>query len=137
MFILRRCCSPYTEDDIILGVFTTEENAMHAKDTYISHLTKNGDSHQIQAYMTINLNVDVMIDEFKDTDFDSGKRIHLLFLTSEGFGQGFRTIEYMTSDRDELEEYKKLHPLEGGMFPEYYEQDMVIVDRLRFENGRL
>ena len=61
-YILIRHLSAYTEDDIILGVFTTQEKAQLAKKEYIHSLEANGDPHKNQGYMTVNLKKDIMIE---------------------------------------------------------------------------
>ena len=87
--------------------------------------------------MRVNLDSDVTIEEFETDPFESGERVHLLFRSSEGFGQKDRGLEFMGRTQDAMKSYQKEHSIEMVMFPEYYETDMVIVDRLRFANGKL
>lgn len=68
LFILLRKLSAYSEDDIILGVFTSTENAQSAKLTYITSVRKNGDPHKDQGYMDVDLDDDIYVLDPQEID---------------------------------------------------------------------
>lgn len=61
LYLLVRKLSCYTEADIFLGAFTSVELAWSAKAQYIRRIRTNGDPHEKQGYMTVNLDHDIRV----------------------------------------------------------------------------
>jgi hypothetical protein len=63
VYMLIRYLSPYTEADLILGVFTDKNKAEEARSVYIAK-TLEYDKHCDQGYMDVDLEKDVVIKKF-------------------------------------------------------------------------
>ena len=101
MFILLRKISPYTNEDIILGIFEDENLAQNARKSYINHCLIL-DKWASQAYVTVNLEKDVIIIDVTPILELNKKLKNLdLFVVSqyfEGFGQIEREIKLIFND---------------------------------------
>ena len=135
-FLLERKCSPYTENNIILGIFDTEGKAEEARARYISEMQVT-DPHYRQGYMTVNLEEDVSVDIIDvESPEEDKKKIFLLLKEMECMGQGF--IEKVFASFSEKETETKfeeaLGTVEGERFNTTYLIDELNVNELRYEN---
>ncbi len=101
MFILLRKISPYTNEDIILGIFENKSLTEDAREMYINH-SLVADKCASQAYVTINLEKDVIIIDAKailQLD-DKIEKLNLFVVSKyfEGFGQIIRKIKLIFND---------------------------------------
>ena len=169
LYILMRKLSAYTDDDIILGVFTTNSKALAAKQLYIQTVTRDGDPHKRQGYMTVNLKEDVRITNnspkevsiplaqlepilILDTALGSYLIHDLLRIIAEymaidvtilvkmtnGFGQNYAVKIELVFGREAArnlvsEDEATSEPMG---YPEWWEQEDVMIDQLKFENHR-
>ena len=139
MYLLIRKCSFYTENDIVLGCFTSMELALSAKQLYIAHIRdpNNGDPHSKQGYFSVNLENNVTaIPLGYNQSIDNCTTVYLLYEESEGFGQIFRELKHANSS---LEETIKIAsalaiPMDTDGFPTHLVYTELVIDSLRFEN---
>lgn len=134
LFLLVRVCSMYTEADIVLGCFRSNELAMTAKNEYIAHVEKHGDAHAIQGYMHVCLEDDLRIEHIDVEIVKDTRSIFLLFQESDAFGQLCRELKYATCDFDDLNKFAKSNPLVEDGFPMCFMYDEIVLDSLRYEN---
>lgn len=85
-FLLWRHLSPYTEDSLYLGAFSTAAGAEEARAGYVEATSKE-DDHAEQAYMDVDLAKDVRVKVFDVEDGATGSLVWLAVARSEGFGQ--------------------------------------------------
>ena len=108
MFILLRKISPYTNEDIILGIFEDANLAQNATKSYINHCLVT-DIWASQAYVTVNLQEDVIVVDAKPLlKLDSKTKNLDLFVVSqyfEGFGQIEREIKLIFNDVLKVKNY--------------------------------
>lgn len=163
--LLSRHLSAYTDDDLILGVFRTEEKAMAARRIYIETIERDGDPHARQGYMTVDLQEDVRVNRESETlllptHMDPKVRLdgalerilphELCGLIAEymdlsirflarfinGMGQTYMQEWRLAFTRDQinviLQESEKIK--DPGGYPEWWRQDELLVDQLRYEN---
>ena len=108
MFLVKRKISPYTNSDLIIGIFDSNETAKEAKEQYIDNC-KIFDKWKEQAYKETNLELDITIQDIvKQVDFDYDKSLQTVFVVSrfdEAFGQIGRTIESFFKTEEEAEKY--------------------------------
>ena len=133
MYLLTRECSFYTENNIVLGCFTSIELALSSKQLYISKIQEHGDPHSRQAYFSVCLenDVDAIPLEFQ---IESCTTVYLLYEESEGFGQVFRDLKHASSSLEETVKIAKATPIDTDGFPTHLMYTELVVDSLRFEN---
>lgn len=143
MYILLRNCSAYTEPDILLGVYTTREQAEKDRLEYIETLKHRGDQHQRQGYMQVDLEVDVVIQEAhtgRKCDDGVETQCYCVFSYSEIMGQVARMLEYIAkSEESAIQNAIRLHKAELddelGMECEWL-YEIIEVNKLRYENSK-
>ena len=135
MYLLTRMCSEYTHDNIMLGIFSSQELAEQARERYISE-TKDNDPHKHQAYMKVCLEIDVVIDPLDEyTDSINGETVYILNEQVEGFGQISREILKVSTSLEDILDFAKSKPIDPNGFPMCcYVYNTLLVDRLYYEN---
>ena len=135
MYLLIRKCSFYTENDIVLGCFTSMELALSAKQLYIAHIRdpNNGDPHSKQGYFSVNLENNVTAIPL-GYSVDTCTTVYLLYEESEGFGQIFRELKHANSSLNETIKIAKAIPIDTDGFPTHLVYTELVIDHLRFEN---
>ena len=133
MYLLIRECSFYTENNIVLGCFTSMELALSSKQLYISQIQENGDPHSKQAYVNVCLNNDVEA-ILLDYPIEPCKTVYLLYEHSEGFGQVFRDLKHASSSLEEIIKIAKTMSIDALGFPTHLVYTELVVNSLRLEN---
>lgn len=100
LYVLIRLLSPYTDDDLVLGVFKTEEEALFYKNKYIEVINEQGDMYEKQAYMDVNLEDDMLIRKIECDDIHD--KAFCLVGQCEGFGQVCRYVVGLYDTIDKL-----------------------------------
>jgi hypothetical protein len=103
-FLLQRKCSPYTEDDLFPGAFSTREAAERARVKYVEEITAK-DDHADQGYTEVDLAKDVTISSFHVEKYDLGSEPGTVWLAvgrSEGFGMAVLRSLAMRFDLNKL-----------------------------------
>jgi hypothetical protein len=138
MVILKRDISPYVGKDIIIGVYSTTKIAEKAKEIYIEQ-RKISDRWSEQAYKTVNLDTDTIIEDISDISiFHEGLSSEILYLVSiveEGFGQVFGRIVKVFSDESKAMEYaNEMEKQEREYGPSWYEIEIKTLDSFDFND---
>ena len=138
MVILKRDISPYVGKDIIIGVYSTTKIAEKAKEIYIEQ-RKISDRWSEQAYKTVNLDIDIIIEDISDISiFHEGLSSEILYLVSiveEGFGQVGSRIIKVFSDESEATEYaNEMEKQEREYGPSWYEIEIKTLDSFDFND---
>ena len=133
MYLLIRECSFYTENNIVLGCFTSIELALSSKQLYISHMHDHGDPHSVQGYFDVCLENDVEATPL-DYQIEPCTAVYLLYEQSEGFGQVFRELKHASSSLKETIKIAEATPIDAEGFPTHLVYTELVVDSLRFEN---
>jgi hypothetical protein len=94
MWMLMRTISAYTFIDIILGIFTTLEDAEKAKTQYMTY-RKDHDPWRNQAYRESSLDDDLHITAM-DGDFQNEEIVFEISQYLESFGQIARALKAIT-----------------------------------------
>lgn len=103
MYSLIRHCSPFTEADIVLGVFDDEQSAYAARSTYIKKLIRYGDPHHLQHHMYVDLESDVDVEEIQShVSSTTLQMVYCLYSYVEYLGLVFKHLQYVTDDLDNL-----------------------------------
>jgi hypothetical protein len=101
MFLLVREISPYTSHCVLLGCFTTRENAETARLQYVTPYQENpqADPWKDQAYCVVDLERDVRILDGvrEDGDFSNCAAVYVVSVFSEAFGQIIRDFRRICS----------------------------------------
>ena len=100
-FLLTRKLSPYTHENLLIGVFSSRIKATRAQLLYWQHVEDN-DPHHDQGYMTVNLDEDVCISEVmvESTSDGSPSDIWIVCGSASGFGQVIVTLFHMFNTVD-------------------------------------
>lgn len=132
-FLAIRELSAYTEDNILLGVFSDEPKRDAAIATYRSHMEKK-DDHAKQGYMDVDLAKDITCFELQS---ESKNPSVILVETLEGFGQvymGWQEGVLTDSPESAALVMEKYFPTEG--FQPYVSGFCFVIDNLQFANKR-
>lgn len=136
MYILKRCISPYTGADIILGCFRTVEEAQHARHQYIQPY-QNGtkrDPWKKQAYKPHDQLQDdvIIIDDLPVHHITPTLTdVYILSTFAEGFGQIIRhLVEICGSEESVQFRRNEIEKTLGKTFPEYCAIQKVAVGKL-------
>jgi hypothetical protein len=139
MYLIVRTCSIYTDDDIMMGVFSTYDLAQTAKREYICELERNGDPHKDQGYMDVCLEKDIHITKIEVIHGEkdpSSNVVYILQEQSEGFGQVCRKIKRISWCLVDIVNKVKNYPApEEETFPSCYLYNALEIDHLYFENS--
>lgn len=137
MYVLMRYCSPYTQEDIILGCFFNKESAENAKKDYIMHIHEHGDPFKAQAYMTVDLQVDVNIEQIPEVVCaieEDSEDAFILINHIEYMGQVHNQVMFITDDQSKLSEVSKILPVEGDI-PGEWVYTKLKINQLYHENS--
>lgn len=119
VYLLTRMLSPYTHEDLILGVFTDENIAEEKRKEYIEMKTEY-DEHRYQGYMFVNLENDVVIDKLEldaecELEHNTKSPIYVLLSCCSAMGQVYRTpvcvsckLDNIIAKSNELHEAEKV-----------------------------
>ena len=138
MYVLMRYCSPYTQEDIILGCFRENEFAEAAKKEYIKFIEEHGDPYKEQAYMTVDLNVDVNIEQIPEVVCaieDDSKDVFLLINHIEYMGQVHNQVMFIADDTSKISEVSKILPVQGDIRGEW-KYTILTIDELYYESPK-
>lgn len=140
MFLIIRKISAYTNADIIIGIFSTLENANNAKEKYITQC-KISDKWAEQSYKNVDLQTDILIEDINQKiPFEYSKSTKIIYVVSkfvEGFGQIIRFVDSfweMAQNANEYCEIKNEAPeedYEGEFICEKIEINKVYFDELQ------
>ncbi len=138
MVVLERYISPYDGKSIVLSVYSTIEIANNAKQLYIAKC-KTIDKWSEQSYRTVNLDVDVSIEDISDIlVFHEGLSngiIYLINSVDEGFGQiGSRIIKAFFTESEAKEYVIEMEKQEKEYEPSWYEIEIKTLDSFDFED---
>jgi hypothetical protein len=128
--MLIRRCSPYTQRDIIIGLYSNREKAENAKKEYI----RVGDERYTQqVYHDVNLDVDLAI---KDIKGEFSGKVFILIYYCDFMGQIDTQQVYFTNSFVDLNEEKiNRETSQENKFYGRYEWDaLVLDDSIRFDN---
>lgn len=126
--MLMRTISAYTFIDIILGIFTTLEDAEKAKTQYMTY-RKDHDPWRHQAYRESSLDDDLHITAM-DGDFQNEKIVFEISQYLESFGQIARALKAITPTQTEAIAYiQQLEAVEHD-FPQFVEIDYLKIGTL-------
>lgn len=115
MYVLLRYFSPYTQNDIYLGVYRDIDEVEEARRTYIEHIEMHGDPYEEQAHMTVDLEQDVNIESFPDIvcDLDdSSTEAFLLVSHAEHDGQLYNQVMFIADQYHKLVEITSILTIE-------------------------
>ena len=140
-----RSLSAYTENDLIVGLFTTREKATNARTEYITRILETGDNKREQCYMTVDLEKDLLRlmiysaeeEEEETREYKSDDLVYFLFEVSEGFGQVCNGLVTFSNFKEDIIEYAK-DLKEGELedeWPSYYQIEQIKLDQIRYENS--
>ncbi len=131
MYLLKRKISPYTEADIILGIFKTEEKAIQAKSDYIK-ICKENDKWTEQAYHEVDWDKELEISDISSiTEGEITEELFVVSLYEEGFGQITRQIDRIFSNKEQADKYvEKKEDEEKEWEPAWYKCELVKTEHL-------
>lgn len=132
MYLLEREISPYTGSNLCLGVFTSRNNAEHARARYLQAIAGN-DPWQDQAYRQPSPS-DVRIVDIDTVGVAVGEG-HLVSAYYEGFGQIVRRFVAWHADRAAADTHAvTLEEQEAATetMPHWCEVDTLPLDTLLF-----
>ena len=96
VFLLVRRLSPYTQNDMYLGIFS--EYPLKYKREYIEYIEANGDPYKNQAYFEVDLEKDIEIIEYNKI---VGIDVYVIVSVVSGMGQVMVEVLRITSDYEE------------------------------------
>jgi len=140
-----RSLSAYTENDLIVGLFTTREKATNARTEYITRILETGDNKREQCYMTVDLEKDLLRlmiysaeeEEEETREYKSDDLVYFLFDVAEGFGQVSNALITFSNLKQDVVEYAKDLKEEASEdeWPSYYQIEQIKLDQIRYENS--
>ena len=138
MVVLKRDISPYSGKNIVIGVYSTTEFANNAKVIYIAE-RKIVDKWSEQAYKTVNLDIDITIEDISDIivfhEGLSNKIVYLIHWVEEGFGQVMSKIIKVYFNESDANEYVvEMEKQEKEYEPSWYEIEIKTLDSFDFED---
>jgi len=135
MHLLMRSISPYTGEDLLLGVFRTRVEAEAARRTYVVNvLHSSSDPWAKQAYHTVkDDDVAILSDLVHDNVNASAEQVYVVTSLREGFGQTVVKFEAVVgTERAARARASSLKTkMEGYSFPFYCNIYRVMVGELR------
>lgn len=135
-YMLVRECSQYYGGTIILGIFSTKENAIVNKFKYIEK-TQLIDPHPNSRlpYECVHLQMDVKIRKINVLAKDIKTSIHFLVVVGEAYGQIIHDFPCFSTDMVYVyNEFIRIHDIDLG-YPTSYYWDSVIIGELRDDNN--
>ena len=136
MNLLIRLISPYTEANLLLGVFSTLKEAQTAHTEYISQYKdgKKKDPWKEQAYKgEVDLDEDVVIlEDIPEIGVGHNEaEVYIVSTYTEGFGQIIREFNAICgSEEIAVATVSELESKLESNFPEYCEFEKVVVGEL-------
>ncbi len=109
LFLLKRKISPYSGEDLFLGMYNDLELATRQRKRYLENC-KTQDKWKEQAYKVVDLEKDVDIvelhDKYKEKIFPSeGQRVYLVSGLSEGFGQIIKSLLFISTKETKVKNF--------------------------------
>jgi hypothetical protein len=104
--ILTRRISPYSGQDLFLGLFSDVSRAQNARDVYLKSVS-SADPWSEQAYRSVDLESDVQVVPVQDLRTEGGDSLVVFLVTAyfEGMGQRVRRFLAVFSDRQAAREF--------------------------------
>ena len=104
VFLLVRHLSPYTQNDMYLGIFS--EYPLKYKREYINYIEANGDPYKNQAYFEVDLEKDIEITEM---NVKAEGDVYVVVSVTSAMGQVIVEVIRITSDFEECKNTIKKH----------------------------
>lgn len=109
LFLLIRKISPYTGEDLFLGIYDEHDLANQQRTQYIQYC-KTADPWKDQAYKEVDLEKDVLImevhEKITEKEFPSeGQQIFLVSGLLEGFGQIIKDLHSISTDKSTVKNF--------------------------------
>ena len=109
LFLLKREISPYSGENLFLGIYDNQELANKQKERYIKNC-KIQDKWKEQAYKEVYLEKDVEIVEIQDKQSEEefpkeGQRIYFVNGMHEAFGQISKKLVFISTDKSKVENF--------------------------------
>ena len=145
-YLVFRTLSEYTDPHLLIGVFTSHDDALTAINTYKMQVSIHGDSHEHQTNMKVNLDKDIYIlshsfDVFIDKTIPYGnvKGIQLCYLvysTTNESGKIAEDYRFVTNNKEVaiMMTRKKNREEKLNAFPETWVYKEVCVDKIHYEH---
>ena len=129
VFLLVRRLSPYTQNDLYLGIFS--ECPLKYKKEYIDHIQANGDLYKNQAYFEVDLEKDIEITEM---NIKVEGDVYVVVNVKSAMGQVILEVIHITSDFEECKHKIKKHHEENDddSYIEHCMYFMMTVDKLYY-----
>eukprot|EP01084_Bolivina_argentea_P120246 213148_1 len=134
LFYLIRECSHYSNENLLLGVFTSKHKAYDAKTEYMK-ISSINDPYKEQPYHTVDLEKDVQIMKIDKFCVNNVEKVCVICEYGIGMGQCGRsikkwcTMQYFDKYyKDKIEINKKPPMCQWMVF------DILSVDKVRFHN---
>jgi hypothetical protein len=130
MHLLIRHLSPYTAEDLLLGVYLTVDEAARDRAAYLSAVLHGGsDPHAEQAYHDVSdADVAILSDLTQLDAPDEKSRVYVVSSYAEGFGQVRRTFEAIVGSESAAREHATApEARDDGNLPFYCDVDEVSV----------
>jgi len=135
LFLLIRKISPYTEKDLLLGLFSNRTQAELQREHYILQNLKE-DQWAEQGYHEVDLQKDVQVVDVREklkgeqqqptTIIDGITKAFVVSLIEEGFGQIRREVDAIFFDKNEAQKYMVLKDGEEREYePSWFELDVL------------
>lgn len=111
LYLLKRTISPYTGEDLFLGIYDNIDLANKQKQRYINNC-KIKDEWEEQAYRDVDLEKDLEIidvaDKLSEPNFpNEGQSIYLVSGIDEGFGQIVKKLIFISLDESKVKAFIK------------------------------
>ena len=140
MYLLIRLISPYTEANLLLGVFRTRNDVQVARTQYIAQYQdgRKEDPWKKQGYKDeVNLNDDVIVlDDIPVMGVNQNAvEVYVVSNYAEGFGQIIRKFDAICgSEESALATVSDIKAKLDDNFPEYCKVDKIVVGKLLSDN---
>eukprot|EP01084_Bolivina_argentea_P002602 4811_1 len=136
-YIIRHC-STYSNEDLLLGIFNSHNNAKKGKQEYIQITSKN-DPYSDQVYMKVDLQNDVEIKKHDDDCFDfyliNGMKLYAIGRLACGLGHIGRSIIEWCNEQKFNNTYKQYILENTQKFGFVF--DTLYVNKVKFHNDNV
>jgi hypothetical protein len=132
--LLIRKISAYLGADVLLGVFTTTQDAEQHRNAYFTTRTQTlaSDPWREQPYQPDGLQMsDLVISDIQGSRISSGTVVFVISSYSEGFGQTVRRFISVHNEKDvATRQAAQLEAADTDCFPNYYRVQEATVGQL-------
>eukprot|EP01084_Bolivina_argentea_P189337 325618_1 len=129
---LIRECSSYSNEDILLGIFTSKHKAIKGKQEYIE-ITNGNDPYQDQIYHTVDLNKDIKIYKYEHFTAYNVEQVYVICRLGCGLGHHGRPILGFCTKEIFDTTFKRL-VIENPQNRFGFLYDVVETNKIRFHN---